>query len=256
MSKYDTKRGRYFIIPDEILAASSEMRDLIAVYVQLIKRKSIYDNEAYMIMNDIIESSGRKLTKAIRAGCDAHMKIISCLEWLQQNQYIEVVGVDIKDIYSFGLTKQMKFKVSDKRPQRFILLYVNDINRLLDISRQYKIRYNNLLAVYCYMVEHIYSNNDTVSADKWKPEVANFTPTFAERDLNISKLTLNKILTALVDGKMLDRYVFNPTKTEEDTYCRHKSIYAIHEEGAVFNSQIAAALRQVKEAINKKQMVS
>ena len=256
MSKYDTKKGRYFIIPDEILVASSEMRDLIPVYVQLTKRKSIYDNEAYMIMNDIIESSGRKLTKTIRAGCGAHLKIISCLEWLQQNQYIEVVGADIKDIYSFGLTKQMKFKISDKRSQKFILLYVNDIDCLLDISRQYKIRYNNLLLVYCYMVKYIYSNSNTVSVDKWKPEVINFTPTFAEHDLNISKLTLNKILTALVDGKMLDRYVFNPTKTEEDTYYRHKSIYAIHEEGVTFNSQIAAALRQVKQAINEKQTAS
>lgn len=240
------------MIPDEILVASSEMRDLIPVYVQLTKRKSIYDNEAYMTMNDIIESSGRKLTKTIRAGCSAHLKIISCLEWLQQNQYIEVVGANIKDIYRFGLTKQMKFKISDRKPQKFILLYVNDIDCLLNISQQYKIRYNNLLSVYCYMIKHIYSNNNMVSVDKWKPEVVNFTPTSAERDLNISKLTLNKILTALVDGKMLDRYVFNPTKTEEDTYYRRKPIYAIHEEDVAFNSQIAAALRQVKEAINEK----
>lgn len=257
--KYDKKTGKYFAIPNDVILASSTLRDLIPVYIQLIKRRSEYDDKAYMIMNDIIEASGRKLTKTIRAGCDAHVKIISCLEWLKSNQYINIVDTDILNIYDFGLTKRIKFKINRekiKSPQKFALLYVEDVERLLDISQQFKIRYNNLLLVYCYIAERIYSNKRKTTTNKWRPEVVSLSPSLLQDDLNISKLTLNKILTALVDGKMLDRYVFNPTKTEEDTYYRHKSIYAIHEEGVTFNSQIAAALRQVKQAINEKQTAS
>ena len=244
--KYSKKTGKYFVVPDEIIVASSEMRDLIPVYVQLLKRKGAYDNEVHTTMNKIIEASGRKLTKAIRAGCDGHMKIITCLEWLQQNQYIELINADIKSIYKFGLTKVMEFKIKERAIQKFVLLYVEDVERLLEISQQQKVRYNNLLLVYCYITERIYSNNPKTPTNKFKPEIISLSPNLLQDDLNISKLTLNKLLTILVDGKMLDRYVYKPTKMGEDVYRRHKSIYAIHENGVGFNSQIALALKGVK----------
>lgn len=242
--KYSKKTGKYFIIPDEIIQATVEYRDLISVYIWVARRRNIYDDESYVTMQNIIEATGRKGANSARSGGTAHLKVVACLNWLQEHGYFEGDKINFKTL---NLTTTFKLKLNVERfdsPERYVFVFVSDVDQLLAISKQYKVRYCYLLHVYCYIAEHIYSNKRGTPSTAWQPEVFRTSVNSLQGILDMSSLTVNKALVALVDGKMLDRHICKVTRTaDEGVYRQNKTIYALHDSENQFNKQIAAALK-------------
>lgn len=245
--KYSKKTGKYFVVPDEIIQAAIEYRDLIPVYIWVARRRNIYDDESYLTMQNTIEATGRKPSKSARSNGTIHSKVVACLGWLQRHGYFEGAEVDFERL---SLTTTFKLKLNAERfdaPERYVFVFVDDVARLLDISEQYKVRYCNLLHVYCYIAEHIYSNKRGTPPSDWQPEVFRASVNALQGVLDMSPTTVNKALVALVDGKMLDRHIYKSVGANDgDAYRQGKTIYALYDGDNLFNKQIAAALKMEK----------
>lgn len=238
---------KYFIIPNEIISATTDLRDLLPVYIWILKRRGFYDDEAYVTIQNTIEATGRKGANSARSGGTAHLKVIACLEWLQAHDYIKGDKLDFGH-YNLTYTMQLKLNPSKLEPKnQFTVINANSVSIIAEIARSKNVRFYYLLHVYCYIAEHIYSNKRGAPSIAWRPEVFRTSVHSLQGVLDMSSITVNKALVALVDGKMLDRHICKVTRTaDEGVYRQNKTIYALHDSENQFNKQIAAALKADK----------